>query len=180
MAEFKQLTPTSWRERDDTNEAFVHLDRGTGRLVHTSGDDWAGVFLSVTLDARVPKNVQDLFEVARGTLLYGHYFYPLYTLGEEQLHRVADAAAVHRYEQLGGRRTHRGEWPTFKARIRWLIEHGAIPQDEVRRWNAYREMRNITSHPQMQSLVMPGDALRSLQMVAASVNAIFRPATLRR
>ena len=178
MAGFKDLTVENWQERDPTNEIFHHLDRKRGGVVQTSGDDWAGLFLAVQLDGGVPEDVQNLFAVARGTMLYGHYFYPLYTVGDEQIHRVADAATRHRYEQLGGAPAKSGKPPPFAARIRWLIEHGAMREEERQRWAAYRELRNISSHPEMQMLHTPADALRSLTLVARSVNALFRPPVL--
>lgn len=178
MADFKALTMANWRDWDPTNEAFAHLDRRASRMVKTRGDDWAKLFLSVRLDGGLPEEVQNLYAVARWTMLYGHFFYPLYTVGDEQLYRVADAAALHRYEQLGGPLTKRGKPPSFAARIHWLVEHGAIPETEAHRWHAYRELRNISSHPKMQMLHTPGDALRSLQLVAASVNALFKPPIL--
>jgi hypothetical protein len=111
-------------------------------------------------------------------MLYGHYFYPLYTVGDEQIHGVADAATRHRYQQLGGPMAKGGKPPLFAARIRWLIERGAIAEKKGQRSDAYRGLRNISSHPEMQMLHTPADALRSLTLVAASVNALFRPPVL--
>src|SRR5438270_7929814 len=89
--------------------------------------------------------VQRLFAVARSTLPYGHYFYPLYTLGAEQLYRVADSAALHRYRDLGGPKSKRGRDPAFATRIDWLRERGAIAAEYIARWDGFRELRNIAS-----------------------------------
>lgn len=42
---------------------------------------------------------------------------PVYALGDEHLHRVADAAVLRRYEQLDGPRRANGQWPTLRSRL---------------------------------------------------------------
>jgi hypothetical protein len=175
---FKEVTPRNWAERDPINENFVMPDkRGWRRM---TGDDWAGLFLGVELVAHAPEPVRNLFLVARNTLPYGHFFYPLYTLGSEQLYRVADAAALHRYRDLGGPKTKHGRDPTFGGRIRWLREHGVITEDHVPQWEGSRELRNHASHPDMQSIFTPGNAYTMLHAVAECVNALYAPPTLER
>jgi hypothetical protein len=170
---FKQLTQDNWQQPDPTNELFAQFDRQAGRVRRMTPDDWAGYFLAVELDERVPADVRDLFAVARGTMLYGAFFYPLYTVGSEQARRVADAAALHRYNQLGGPKTKNGNDPSFRQRIKWLVDQGALAKADEPRWDAQRELRNIGSHPDFQMLHMPGDVLHSLRVIAASVNELF-------
>lgn len=138
-----------------------------------TGGSWARLFLSVKLNGKVPPEVRDLFAAARGALVYGWFFYPLLAIGEQQLHRVADAAIAHRYRALGGPLTRGGRLPSLARRIRWLIAEGVIPEEMARRWDAIRELRNIGSHPEFQMLHLPGDALESLAIVADSVDALF-------
>ncbi len=174
---FKKVTPRNWAERDPINENFVMPGKlGWHRM---TGDDWAGLFLGVELATRVPEPVQHLFQVAQNTLPYGHFFYPLYTLGAEQLYRVADAAALHRYRDMGGPKTKRGADPTFAARIRWLRQHGVIADERAQQWDGFRELRNDTSHPEMQSLFTPGNAYTMLNAVAECVSGLYAPPTLR-
>lgn len=111
-------------------------------------------------------------------LPYGHFFYPLYTLGEQQLYRVADAAALHRYRDLGGPKTKRGRDPAFAARIGWLHQHGAIADEHAHQWAGFRELRNEASHPDMQPLITPGNAYSTLTIVAKCVNALYAPPEL--
>jgi hypothetical protein len=160
------------RARPDQREL---RDARQARLAKDTGDDWAGIFLGVELAARVPEPIQHLFLVARNTLPYGHFFYPLYTLGSEQLYRVADAAALHRYRDLGGPKTKRGEDPTFKTRIVWLQQRGVIADEHTSQWEGFRELRNATSHADMQSLFTPGNAYTMLRAVAECVNALYAP-----
>jgi hypothetical protein len=149
---FKTLTSENWTERDPVNNYFHDIDVERGAARQLSGDDWARQFLAVQLDARVPDDAQSLFAVARGGMLYGHFFYPLYTLGREQLYRVADSAADLRYRGLGGRLDKKGCTPSLKRRVDWLELHGVIRPDHSFRWHAIRELRNIASHPSVQSL----------------------------
>lgn len=175
---FRQITVRNWTERDPTNENFAMP--GTLGMRLMAGNDWPDLFLGVELAARVPEHVQNLFLVARNTLPYGHFFYPLYTLGSEQLYRVADAAALHRYRDLGGPKTKRGNDPAFKARIRWLREHGVIADERAPQWEGFRELRNDSSHPDMQSVFTPGNAYTVLRAVAECVSGLYAPPALKR
>lgn len=170
---FKQLTPDNWQQPDPASELFARRDVQTDAMRPMTPDDWAGRFLAVQLDERVPADVRDLFAVARGTMLYGAFFYPLYAVGGEQARRVADAAALHRYNQLGGPKTKNGKDQTFRYRITWMVAQGAIAQADEPRWAAHCKLRNIGSHPDFQMLHMPGDALHSLRVIAASINELF-------
>jgi len=173
---FKKVTPDNWAERDPINEIFAMP--GKLGMRQMTGDDWAGLFLSVELAARVPEPVQHLFLAARNMLPYGHFFYPLYTLGSEQLYRVTDAAALRRYQDLGGPKTKRGRDRTFKVRIQWLREHGVIADEHAPQWEGFRELRNHTTHADMQSLFTPGNAYTMLRAVAQCVSALYAPPNL--
>jgi hypothetical protein len=59
-----------------------------GTITPWTADDWAERFLSVGLSENVPESVRELFNVARGTIIYGSLFYPLFALGLAQAVRV--------------------------------------------------------------------------------------------
>jgi hypothetical protein len=86
---FKRLTEANWREPDLASEAFGEINLATGERRPMTAERWVQRILAVGLSEDVPAEVKDLCEVARGVLLYGYFFYPLYMLGDEQLHRVA-------------------------------------------------------------------------------------------
>lgn len=134
-----------------------------------TGDDWARAFLAVELKDHVPERIRDLFAVARGALLYGWFFYPLFFLGEQQLYRVVEAAAKARYLELDGPR-HR---PSFEHAIDWLIEREVIPSGDHERWDAVRELRNAASHPERQEIMPPGAVLGGLKATAHNINRLF-------
>jgi hypothetical protein len=86
---------------------------------------------------------------------------------------VADAAALHRYNELGGPKTKTGDDSSFARRMKWLVHEAAIAEADQPRWDAYRRLRNIGSHPSVQTLQRPGDALHALRVVAGSVIELF-------
>ena len=138
---------------------------------------WVSAAMEPKLIATVPAEVIRLFEVARGSILYGWFFYPLLTLASEQLHRVQEAAVRERCklagipieQQKNGRRLDR----SFKKLIADLNTKGIIPSDEMRAWNAVRELRNSSSHPERQSIMPPGHAIAGIDATARQINQLF-------
>ena len=154
---FKEISPSNWLEPDRVFKGFVRMLLN-GRSQPITGDEYLNHILEPKLVASVPTDVQALFEVARGAMAYGYFFYPLYTLATQQLFRVAEAAVIHKCKALGALKS-KG---TFKKRIDWLMNDGAIPQSELNRWEAIRKLRNIASHPDLQSILTPGNAIGQL------------------
>jgi hypothetical protein len=133
-------------------EIFARLGPD-GMLRRPGGDERAREFLTPKLHEHVPEEVRRLFEVARGVLLYGYFFYPLYTLGAERLFRVAEAAGTHKCNELGAPRS---VTKSFERRLRYLVEAGAIPPATERAWDATRHLRNFTSRPRRSPFCRPG------------------------
>jgi hypothetical protein len=165
---FKEITPSNWLEADGVLRGFVRLS-ADGQFQPISGDDYLRSILSPELLQSVPTEVQALFEVARGAMAYGYFFYPLYTLAAEQLFRVAEAAVAHKCKALGAPKS----IDTFEKRIHWLVDKGVIPNSELVRWDAIRELRNEASHPERQSILMPGNAIGILETAAEQINSLF-------
>ncbi len=97
---FKNLSPDNWRKLDCTGSHIVRV-KSDGTSEGLNEDDWASRFLGYELSQKVPEDIRNLFEVAQGVLCYGCYFYPLYTLGSEQLFRVQEAALLSKCAQMG-------------------------------------------------------------------------------
>jgi hypothetical protein len=169
----KDLNVANWREPDEANALFGEIDRYTGQARILDGDDWAARFLAVELSEQTPEDVRTMWAAARGALAYGAFFYPMYALGDEQLHRVADAAVLHRYEQLNGPRLPSGRWPDLKPRLDWLIARGVISRELEQRWDAIRNLRNFASHATFQRLQTPGQALQTLEILREEINGLF-------
>jgi hypothetical protein len=169
---FKTLTRQNWTEPDPVLRHFVGVSKVGGTVKKLAGDDWAGYFLAVHLADGVPTDVQELFAVARGVCLYGWFFYPLYHLGEEQLFRVADTTVAAKCKQMGGPDLE----TSFGGRLDWLKARGVLNADERRWWGSIRELRNLASHPDFQSIHPPGSVLRMFQDVAQRISELFPPA----
>jgi hypothetical protein len=101
-------------------------------------------------------------------LVYGWFFYPLFAIADDHLHRAADLAVKIRVEQEGGN----GELP-LKARLDWLVDRGLISAEESRRWGGVRQIRNIGAHPDFVTLRMPSDVRRSIEVLGELIDDLF-------
>lgn len=135
---FKVLKPDNWRRQDPIGcDPLLN----PGRLHHRKlGDLLAAEILSCELNPGVPIDARELFKVARGILCYGHFFYPLYSVGCDQLYRVLEAVVRHKCLDLAPEQKFRD----YSSRIEWLHQQGTIL--EADRWNAARYLRNEASH----------------------------------
>lgn len=168
---FKILTIDNFLEPDSTLSAIVSVNMRDGSTRQLSAEDWARRMLAVELAEQVPVEVRRLFAVARGSLLYGFYFYPLFTLGTEQLFRVAEAAVRHKCQELGLKS--RKKYPDFYDFVGLLIGQGIIPSENEGRWDTLRNLRNLVSHPEDQNIFSPGIAIDLLRGVAADISELF-------
>lgn len=168
---FHRLIPEDWHLPDPLSVRCT-VSATDGSPTEMDGAAWAALFLSVELHPSVPAEIRDLFEVAKGTLVYGWFYYPLYDGGQQQLFRLAEAAAFHRYRELGGPR----ERLSFQKTIDWLAETGAMNAGTVEQWHALRKLRNEGAHPKHRVVVPPGHASRVLANVAMAVNSMFSTA----
>jgi hypothetical protein len=173
MMSFKSLDMDNWKEPDPTSMLFSRVSPLVG-VTEMREQDWAREILSVEVAAHVPEDVRELFAVARGALLYGVFFYPLFYLAQGQIYRVAEAGARERYRQLGGPKSR----PRFADAVAWLLEAGHIPSEHELQWEAMRELRNHASHPSQVVVMPPGQGLGSLRTAALCLNRLFRPSLL--
>lgn len=164
---FKQLTKQNWCEPDPIINLFVAVEEADIRPI--SGDEWAELFLNGKLSHSVPKDIESMFDVARGALCYGYYFYPMFTLGTEQLHRVMDAALAHKCEGLVA--------PTridrFARRLKWLLGRDVFGERQFQRWDATRHLRNMGAHASRQNILSPAMAARILDTTRELINSLF-------
>lgn len=165
---FKRIAPANWQEPD----LPILFPGMTAPL-------WVETALSVALSNKVPADVAALFEVARGCIVYGWFFYPLMRLGAEQCQRVLETAVRIRCSQCGiptRRTTKRGRVleTSFAENIEALLVAGVITAEAKPRWDATRWLRNDASHPAQQTLDPPGVALATLQSTAGLLDGLYQ------
>src|SRR5580658_1526945 len=107
---FREISRDNWLTPDPVWESFWRPE--TDRM-----QAWVDDFLVVRLSAEVPTDIRGLFEVARSAFLYGLMFYPLVTVGAEQMCRVSEAAIALKCEFLRAPKREN----TFALRITWLV-----------------------------------------------------------
>lgn len=164
----KKLSLDNWLEPDRASTVWIsHINAEGTHLI--DAENRLREILEPTLDENAPEDVRRLFEVARATLAYGWFFYPLYTLASEQLYRVADAATVHKCRGMKAPKSRN----TFDKRLNWLVEKGAILKSDKFDWDTARMGRNLGSHAESQTIVPPGSAMHSLRNIAEKMNKLF-------
>ena len=166
----KRLTMENWLEPDPIMRVFVRWSQEGYRP--TTKEDWAQPILEITLAPEVPLNVRKMFEVARGCMLYGCMFYPLFTLGSQQLYRVLDAAAYEKCVRGGLPASTKG---SFHDRILELERAGMLTGWRLEQWRSARHLRNYSSHEVGQSIYDPGSAIWGLERAADMIHGLFVP-----
>ena len=165
---FERVTPANFQSHASQMENFVL----NGALAPPGPVDigaWVAQFQDVELTIQVPKEIRLQFEVAKACMTYGILCYPLLTLGQEQLYRVSEAAARAKSKEMGGVAR-----PRFVEVIKFLGEKGVIRDERRYRWDAARNLRNASSHPERQTILPPGMALRFLGYAAEDIEDLFR------
>jgi len=166
---YKKITKDTWLTPDRISTSFLLVPPETDIDDIKKGEMYLDMILQPHLNEEVPIEVRKLYEVARGALVYGYFFYPLYTLACEQLLRVGEAAIIFRYKIFNHRLAKR----TFEKKIEFLFKQGILNDLEKKRWHALRELRNISSHPVDQSIYPPGPVIGILAHMAEDINTLF-------
>jgi len=160
---YKELTPENWLTEDHVLESLRQIGGDFDQ------QRWATRVLRLALSPTVPQQIRDLFGVARGALLYGAFFYPMFTLGLEQLFRVAEASVDARCKALGAP----SRCKTYEKKLEWLREQGVLVPADAQHWAILRQLRNSASHPEMQLILTPGSVIDWFERVVARVNALY-------
>ena len=164
----KRLTVEIWLEPDSAMAFYVTVAEG-GILKPQDGSVWLSQILKVELSSIVPLDVRKLFEVARGTLAYGYFYYKHYTLALEQLFRVTDAAIIHKCESLGVRKPKQ----TYSDRLKILVSKNIISKEAQADWEHIIDGRNFSSHPEQQMILTPAMAIKRFAELTDHINALF-------
>lgn len=166
---FKQISWANLQEPDDHPSYRSRL----------RGEKWVQTCLKPKLDPNVPQEVAFLFEVARGSMVYGVFFLPLASLATEQGFRVLEAGARVRCKQLGLLKKISGKAKvlpdeSFADLVIKLREAGKIPKEDSDNWKSMVFLRNNFSHHTSQSIRSRHEAIAQLGYVAELLNRIFK------
>ncbi|WP_026881339.1 hypothetical protein [Clostridium akagii] len=161
---FKKITADNWREKDEINSYFKTIYEN-GKSADIDMNKKVDAILEPKLNEKVPLEVKQLFEVARGAIIYGYFFYPLYALGMEQLFRVRESAVHFKCSEIGeiGKNFHRN--------IDILNAYNIIEDKEL--WHSIREIRNEFSHANMQEIIPLNVAIQEINSCVKDINSLF-------
>lgn len=163
---FKRLTSGNWLKVDPAWAGVVMS------ATHSDPSEaWVHDLVKSELAVSVPLKVRRLFETARGTLVYSLMFYPLLTLGTEQMFRVFETAVSEKCKLLSAP----SRVKTFADKIDWLAKQSVIHPLDVARWTAIRHLRNEASHPADQSILPPSEALHIVDIAIELIDQLFEP-----
>ena len=159
---------------------LTELDHQTPHRSRLRGAKWVEACLRPQLEACVPGQIAFLYEVARGSMVYGMFFQPLASLATEQCYRVLEAGARHRCAQLNpskkpGRRNRVLPDKSFAEIITTLSQAGMIPDDDDEAWQTMPFLRNLYSHPKSQIIQSRETPLEMLAHTAELLNRLSDP-----
>lgn len=175
----KRLTPANWLEPDPViaSGLFVGIS-ADGSVRSLNADHWVSRLLRVAISPAVPEVTRELFEVARGAMIYGGLFYPLFTLGLEQVFRVAEAAVRAKAASIGvplvGKK---GNTKRYSDLLNDLRNCAVLSDEEHARWSNARELRNATTHADRQTILPPAAAADLLASIAELISHLFAEPT---
>lgn len=170
----KKLTAENWLTVDPiiASGVFVRLSFADGSLEQITTQDWTERLLAVEVSTAVPDAVRDQVEIARGAMIYGSLFYPLFTLGLEQLFRVTEAAVRAKAGQLGIRKDRK-----YHEALADLHAATVLTDREHQAWTDVRQLRNATTHASDAMILPPGAAIAMFATIVASINRLFTPSS---
>lgn len=169
MLSGSQLTEENYLERDSRLDGWsVH---GIGVLSHTT-DTWAQILLSIKPLVTLPTYLQDMFERAQGCMVYGCFYYPLFTLGIEELFRFSESALREAVKETGAPKS--VQKMKYAPLIDWAHDNDFLTDSMHGRWHAGRSLRNSTSHKDSSLLLGPNDAAGLLSTTAELTDTLFR------
>lgn len=167
----KKLDKNNWLEPDKLMSAFkkVHPDNN---LEEISANEWFDNIYKPKLEDSVPIEIHKLFEVARGTMVYGYFFYPIFSFSAEQFTRIAESTISFVCTILNSPKSVK----TFSEKVKWLAERPEFKNMLFTQWESLRKLRNTFSHPSKQTIVTPFMVIELMSKVADDINYIFNSA----
>lgn len=170
----KTITKENWRDVDPVCEQMLSLSLEQGSAYPMFPELWLDMILKPQLSEHVPIELHSIFETARGCMAYGYFYYPLFSVGIEQLYKLIDAAISKKYDESGGP-PHKDpkRFVGLERKIDWLHGNGLIKSEQQMTFHNTRLMRNELFHPRAQGIMPPSTASSSLGMASLWINELF-------
>lgn len=153
------ITLENWDQTDSTCLVFA-IQTPTGTRAMTA-NDWVQMLLEKPLPEHTPKKLHEMFQSAQACMIYGVKYYPLFSLGAEQITRIIEAtlnwyAQANQIPVIQTDRKGKTRQVQFAQIIDVLKKHKLITQNEHDiLQNYWREIRNMFSHATERSILPP-------------------------
>jgi len=157
----KELTLENW---DKPDEMIFYFDP-EGKNIYLKR------ILDIVLSEPVPLTVRNLFEVARNAMIYGYFYYPLYTLAVEQIHRVGECAIKEKAKQSN---CNVNEKTTFNQCLELLKKCEILDDESFKKWESMKSLRNHSSHPDKYTLLPTEMIIQYVKNFAEIINRLFQ------
>lgn len=165
---FKELTLDNYLVADKVMSIFCVIEHDGIPRTQTA-DEWFENIHSLKIREDLPEELKRLMTVAQGSMIYGYFYYPLFTLGAEQFTRIADTAIKIKCESLNCPK----EIKNFRQKIHWLFEQGEFNEDEKKQWLGAVKLRNKVSHPDDQWTITPAMAINLMRNLYLKIEKLF-------
>jgi hypothetical protein len=165
----KRLTADNFLLPDPLTGEFTGQD-GDGRAHRLSAVDRAHEILAIRIDEDVPEPVRNRFELARGILLYGFFWYPLWVQGTVEALQAAELALVAACEAAQGPK----RLNSAESRIEWLEKRRTLEAADAGTWTSLVGVRAALAEAGETPILTPRKSLDVLEAVSQAINGLFR------
>lgn len=155
----KNLMPTNRLRQDEKRGDLTRLLPTADDPRPMTAENWTSEIMEPQLADSVPTEIKRVFEIARGSLLNGYFFYPLHTLGTRQLCRVIDLAIEFKCRAMNAE-----SFNSSHEKIRFLVKRNIIPEKEEWRWHWKQATDGFSN---------PSEAIRIIFNAAGRINSLF-------
>lgn len=143
-----------------------------------TSEEWLAMCRDAELSIKVPKNVRGHFEAARGALAYGFFYFPLYNLAVEQLHRAAEWAVLQKCKETNRRIIdQKGRQIDFYQGLAYLRNSDHISKEDFHIWEEIRKFRNRLAPPKPSKdpIALPPQVIgKQFKHVAEMISGLFK------
>lgn len=136
-------------------------------------ETWVSEILRYEIPSCYPGVMQEQFDRARACIVYGCYYYPLFTLGVEELCRFYETALNEFLSKVGSSKSTMRK--SFKEKVTWMENNQHFDEQTADRWRSIVGLRNAASHKSSCTTLPPNLALHQLSIAVELIDDLFFP-----